>query len=111
MDKMFDKSNRYMTRGVQADIPLELQLFMWNCIDTLREQGKELDYLQVFELTENRAGDIFYQSIEHTQEVRDYRKIYKILAKETVNVKIFVINDGGEDMGEVYSTMLLAEEY
>ena len=27
---MFD-NQRYLTRGVQAEIPLELQLFMWDC--------------------------------------------------------------------------------
>lgn len=108
---MFDKNNRYMTRGVQADIPIELQIFMWNCIDSLKIQENELDFLQVFELNEHRADDIFYQIIVHRQEVPDYKKTYKILAKETVNAKVFVINDGEDEIGKGYSTMLLAEEY
>lgn len=102
---MFGKSNRYITKGIQQEIPLELQLFMWNCIDKLKEQGKELDYLQVFELIEDRADDIFYQIIEHRQEVPEYNKTYKICPKENVDAKIFVIDD------ETHSTMLLAEEY
>ncbi|MBU3190316.1 DUF960 domain-containing protein [Clostridium bowmanii] len=103
---MFDKSNRYMTRGVEADIPLELQLFMWSNIDKLKEQGEILDYLQVFELTEKRANDIFYQNIEHRQEVPEYKKTYKLLSKETVNAKVFVIDDGDN-----HSTMMIASEY
>lgn len=103
---MFDKNNRYMTKEIQLEIPLELQLFMWNCIDNLKEQGKDLDYLQVFELNEHRADNIFYQNIEHSEEVPKYNKTYKILVKRTVYSKVFVI-----DSAEYYSTMLLAKEY
>ncbi|APC38886.1 DUF960 domain-containing protein [Clostridium estertheticum] len=102
---MFDKSNRYMTKGIQQEIPLELQLFMWNCIDKLKEQENKVDYLQVFEITEHRADDIFYQIIEHSQEVPEYNKTYKVCSKKVVNAKVFVIDD------ETHSTMLLAQEY
>ncbi|MGN0629949.1 MAG: DUF960 family protein, partial [Ruminococcus sp.] len=40
-------NQRYLTKGVQADIPFELQVFMWECIDRLPE---ERDYFQVFKL-------------------------------------------------------------
>ena len=43
---MFD-NQRFLTRGVDAEIPLELQLFLWSCIDRLPE---ERDYFQVFKL-------------------------------------------------------------
>ncbi|MBU3144616.1 DUF960 family protein [Clostridium sp. CF012] len=102
---MFDKSNRYITKGIQQEMPLELQLLMWNYIDKLKEQGMELDYLQVFELIEHRADDIFYQIIEHRQEVPEYNKTYKLFSKRIINAKVFVICDGK------YATMLLAEEY
>lgn len=36
---MFD-NDRYITKGIQAEIPLELQLFFWNCIDTRKIQGR-----------------------------------------------------------------------
>lgn len=101
---MFD-NNRYITKGVQQEIPLELQLFMWNCIDTLKEQGQELDYLQVFELTKERADDIFFQKIEHRQEVPKYSMTYRLFPKDMVETKIFVIDDGS------HSTMMLAEDY
>lgn len=40
-------NQRYLTKGVQADIPFELQIFMWGCIDRLPE---ERDYFQIFKL-------------------------------------------------------------
>ena len=33
---MFD-NQRYLTRGIDAEIPFELQIFMWECIDRLPE--------------------------------------------------------------------------
>jgi hypothetical protein len=103
---MFESNSRYITRGVKQEIPLFLQLFMWNCIETLKEQGKELDYLQVFELTREGGEGISLQSIEHRQEVPEYKKKFVIPCEEPINAKIFII-DGGAD----YCTMLLAEEY
>ena len=40
------RNQRYLTRGVYSEIPIELQLFMWECIDRLPENR---DYFQVFE--------------------------------------------------------------
>lgn len=102
---MFDKSTRYITKGIQEEIPIELQLLLWKCIDTLQEQEMELDYLQVFELTIGKVGDLSFQMIIHTQETPKYSKTYKILTKEMVGKLIFIIDD------ETHSTMLLAEEY
>lgn len=31
-------NRRYLTRGIQADIPFELQFFMWERIDRLPEE-------------------------------------------------------------------------
>jgi hypothetical protein len=78
---------------------------MWSCIETLKEQGKELDYLQVFELTSKGGEGITLQNIEHRQEVPEYKKTYVVPCGEAITAKIFVIDDGA------YSTMLLAEEY
>lgn len=101
---MFD-NNRFITKGVQQNIPIELQLFIWNCIDKIKNQGNQMDYLHVFELTKERADDIFFQKIEHRQKVPQYIKTYNIFASTLVDAKVFVIDDG------TYSTMLLAEEY
>ena len=93
------KNPRYATRGINAEIPLALQLILWKMIDEMEVARK--DYLQVFILsTEN--GE---QKIIHEQEQPDYRKEYVFSGDCLVNAKIFVIDDGD------HSTMLLAEEY
>lgn len=103
-DSMFNNA-RYMTKGIQTKIPLELQLFMWNCIANLKQKEQEMDYLQVFELTKERANNIPYQKIEHRQEVPEYSESYRMFPLEIINAKIFVIDDGD------HTTMMLAEEY
>lgn len=89
---------RYLTREVNQNIPLELQIFMWSCIDELTI---EKDYLQVFNLTIVNG----IQRIEHKQEVPKYQNTYSVLVDNPVDAKIFVIDDCD------HSTMLLAEEY
>jgi hypothetical protein len=43
---MFEPNKpRYLTRGVDLEIPLEIQLFLWTAIDNMPEPK---DYLQVF---------------------------------------------------------------
>lgn len=100
---MFENNkDRYLTRGVDAEIPLALQIFMWNRIDELPEPR---DYLQVFDLSATESG---MQKIVHRQEQPEYRLEYVITEEITpkpVNAKIFVIDDGD------HCTMLLAEEY
>ncbi len=90
---------RYLTRGVDAEIPFELQAFMWDCIDRLPKDGR--DYFQVFEL-ENLNG---MQHMVHFSEQPEYRMNYFIPTLEAVTAKVYVIDS------EEYSTMLLAEEY
>ncbi len=94
---MFNNS-RYLTRGVQTEISLELQLFLWNCIDQLPE---ERDYLQVFNL--ELFGEM--QRITHTSENPEYKMEYLIPSEAPVTAKVYVIDDGD------HSTMLLANEY
>ncbi|MEE7583249.1 MAG: DUF960 domain-containing protein [Oscillospiraceae bacterium] len=94
---MFENS-RYLTKGVNQSVPLDLQIFIWKCIDEL---PIEKDYLQVFNLSVK--GGI--QIIRHKQEVPKYQNTYFVLVSNPVDAKIFVIDDGE------YSTMLLAEEY
>ncbi len=92
-------NQRYITRGVIAEIPLELQIFMWECIDRLLENR---DYFQVFEL-ENLNG---IQIIKHFSEQPEYRMEYLLpTISNPVTAKVYVIDDGD------HSTMLLAEEY
>ena len=97
---MFEPNKpRYLTRGVDAKIPLEIQLFLWNAIDCMPEPK---DYLQVFRLSDVNG----LQIIEHTSEQPEYQMQYILTTIEKpITAKIFVI-DSVE-----YCTMLLAEEY
>ena len=94
---MFD-NQRFLTRGVDTEIPLELQLFLWSCIDRLPE---ERDYFQVFKL--EALGEM--QRISHTSEQPEYHMEYIIPSEKPITAKLYVIDS------EEYSTMLLAEEY
>ncbi len=89
---------RFHTRGVQIEIPPELQLFIWSGIDQL---PPERDYLQVFQL-EAMAG---MQRISHTSEQPEYHREYLIPSDAPITQKLYVIDDGD------HSTMLLASEY
>ena len=92
------QNKRFLTRGVQAEIPIELQLFLWNCIDNLPE---ERDYFQVFALKEIDGK----QHIHHFSEQPEYSKEYQISTEKPITAKVYVIDDTD------HSTMLLAEEY
>ena len=91
-------NQRYLTKEVQSEVPIELQLFMWGCIDRLHE---ECDYFHVFKL-ENFNG---IQKITHFSEQPEYRKEYLISTGNPITSKVYIIDS------EEYSTMLLAEEY
>ena len=91
-------SDKYLTRGVQSEIPIELQIFMWRCIDSMPELK---DYLQVFRLSSSDGK----QKIIHEQEQPEYKKEYMLNTAQAVTAKVYVIDDGD------HCTMLLAEEY
>ena len=95
---MLFQNPHYLTRGVDTEIPLELQLFMWGCVYNLPE---ERDYLQVFEL--EPLDDM--QRISHTSEQPEHHMEYIIPTEKPITAKLYII-DSIE-----YSTMLLAEEY
>ncbi len=97
---MFEKSKkRYLTRGVDSEILLDIQIFMWEAVDKMPEPK---DYLQVFRLTEQNG----LQVIHHTSEQPEYEMTY-ILSTVTkaITAKVYIIDDGE------HCTMLLAEEY
>jgi len=92
-------NQRVITKGVDEKINPLLQLFMWQCIDSMPQPK---DYLQVFEFEEEMGK----QKVIHSQEEPEYRREYMLLASAPFFIgKIFVIDD------ETHSTMLLAEEY
>ena len=102
---MFMKDNRYVTRGVNEEVDIRLQLIMWSMIDKLKEEGNvELDYLQVFKIRKEENKIVISQS----QEVPEYSYTYEIELEDIQiddEIKLYVI-DSGE-----YSTMLFPSEY
>ena len=95
------QNKRYMTRGFQDTIPLDLQLTIFQLIDELKTKSK-MDYLQVFEL---EAESKYIQKLEHRMEEPTYKKKYRFAFTKPITAKIFVIDDGNQ------TTFLLAEEY
>ncbi|MDU1568626.1 MAG: DUF960 family protein [Clostridium sp.] len=102
---MFKKDNRYVTRGVNEEVDVRLQLIMWSMIDKLKDEGNvELDYLQVFKIRKEGKKIVISQS----QEVPEYSCTYEIELEDIQiddEIKVYVI-DSGE-----YSTMLFPSEY
>ena len=90
---------RYLTRGVDAEIPPEIQVFLWAAIDKML--GPK-DYLQVFKLSAVNG----LQVIDHTSEQPAFHMTYLLAAVEDpVPAKVYVMDS------EEYCTMLLASEY
>jgi hypothetical protein len=96
--KMFN-NQKYVTKGIIADIPADLQNVMWNAISNMEVETK--DYLQVFKFTVEKSKQVMV----HTQEVPEYTKKITIEIDKPITAKIFVIDDIS------HSTMLLASEY
>lgn len=94
---MFE-NQRYLTCGVDAVIPLELQLFLWECVERMPAPK---DYLQVFEL--KPIWNL--QSISHRSEEPEYHMEYVIPMEDPIAEKVYIIDDGD------HSTMLLVNEY
>lgn len=95
------KNNRYMTRGVQQQIPNYLQNMMWYMIDTMQSENK--DYIQVFHLSRQEEK----QKILHKQEMPPFTQEVLVDSNDfpIVTQKVYVIDD------ETHTTMLLSEEY
>ena len=92
------ETKRYLTCGVDRTIPLELQMFLWKCVERMPAPR---DYLQVFQL--KPVGIL--QSITHSSEEPAYKMEYVIPMENPIAEKVYIIDDGD------HSTMLLSSEY
>lgn len=97
---MFKKENRYMTREIAEEIPLEINILIWSLIDSLTI---EKDYLQIFELNPIGKGIV---EIIHKQEVPAYESY------------IYINNDDIKDKFKIYaidsveySTLMFSYQY
>ncbi|MGM9551721.1 MAG: DUF960 domain-containing protein [Clostridia bacterium] len=95
---MFD-NKRFITRGIDENIPPLLQMLLWQLIDEMPVDSK--DYLQVFSLSEEEGKQV----VVHEQEEPEYRREHKFDVGEVIEGKVFVIDD------ETHSTMLMNYEY
>lgn len=103
------KLERYVTIGVQENIPAEIQFLLWSLQTSQRSYNENLDYLQVYDLQIENIDDKEMQKIIHSAEEDEYEKAYITEMNDMVEAKIFIIEDKYED--KIVETMLLAEEY
>ena len=97
-EKKFE-NERFITRGIAENLNPLLVMVLWELIDSMTIQQ---DYLQVFELSEEKGK----QKIEHSQEVPEYKREHLFNVGTSIfSGKVFVIDD------ETHPTMLLASEY
>ena len=101
---------KYMTKGIQDRIPLDLQILMWQMYDRCKEESKETDYLHTFQL-KSLEGNLSNQEIVYKQEIPEYERTYVIDVNQSVNEKIYIIENNSDNEHETYVMMLLAEEY
>lgn len=102
---MFD-NERFTTRGIHENIPLVLQVIIWQMIDDLKAKKKKIDYLQVFELEFNTKC----LKIHHSSERPKYSNRYQFHVGSVVansnktTLTIWVMDE------EQYSLMMFPEE-
>ena len=48
---MFENENRYIAKSVGGRIHLDVQIFIWQAIEWLKNEVEEFDYLQVFNIS------------------------------------------------------------
>ena len=90
---------RYITRGIQSELPDWLVNLLWFLRDGMVVEKQ--DYLQIFRLSRTDKG----QRIEHEQEQPPYRRTLDVPCEDAVDAKVYIIDD------ETHVTMLLADEY
>lgn len=106
------EKQRYETKRINAELPLEYRAFLWMLISRLQNSKVvSMDYLQIFEFSYYKEKDGYMQVITHQQEQPEYQADYKISLAETtfekqpIQGKVYCIDDGEQ------CTMLWAEEY
>ena len=102
---MFKKDNRYVTRGVNEEVDIRLQIILWSMIDKLKDKGNvELDYLQIFKIRKEGKKIVINQS----QEVPEHSCTYEVEIEDIQidnMIKLYVIDN------EEYSTIIFPEDY
>ena len=97
--------NRYITSGIQQEIPLSIQLMMFESLAFMERKAGELDRLQIFKLSTSEKDGMFLLNIRHEQEIPEARIDYLVPVETSLDHKVYIIDDVD------HVTMLLAEEY
>ena len=100
-----EKTNRYITRGIQEmnqKNPLAF-LMLWDLYDSM--EITEKDYLQIFMLKVEVSMKGIIQIIEHSQEVPAYSKTHRYYTERPIESKVYIVKEGDNII------MLLADEY
>lgn len=102
-----NQDKRFITKGIDTNVPKEIQLLCWRLADELvKENNIVIDYLQIFEFEKLQEGKIL---ITHHQEEPEYQKSYELKLEGSIAdfdiSKLWLIDDGENQ------TMLLPEEY
>ncbi len=104
MGYKFD-SHRYITRGVADEIPISIQIMLFESIEIMREKVSELDWLQVMKLEGITKDGVSVLHVLHEQEVPEGHIEYYLPCEFEGKQTVFVVDDVD------YVTMLLASEY
>src|SRR5699024_1380085 len=102
--------NRYITRGIDQNLPTTLQHQLWQLVAKREhEQSKELEVIDYFHFFQfNMHNNQLY--IKHKQERPEYVKIHKANYSKAINInKVYIIREDDVDLS--YYVMLLPEEY
>ncbi|MFS0555784.1 DUF960 family protein [Brevibacillus reuszeri] len=100
-------SDRYVTRGVNEVVPVELQLILWSILEKRQERGDQLDFLQVFELSAEWVDGEPLQKVTNRQEQPFHEEVFYVDHTENlaIGVTVWIVDS------RTYSTMLLPKEY
>lgn len=103
------KIERYMTRGIQQRMPLELQIVLWELQAQIRCEQARIDYLQVYELKIIEDNNRREQVVLHSSEQPEYEKIHHFQVEEPIIGKVFIIEEVEKD--KMREAMMFAHEY
>lgn len=75
------KINRYITRGINESIPLDLQILLWHMVEK-KDNQPHTDYLHIFKLQEDEN----ILSITHEQEQPTYKLEFTIQTMKKIKM-------------------------
>lgn len=100
---MFD-NEKYISKGINEKLSADLIALLWLMIEEASTK-KDLDYLQIFNLSIADENGVKVQKIVHEQEIPKYKNSICVLCDKPIKAKVYCIDDN------THSTMILAEEY